>query len=106
MDQENKKKIAVALHQKGVKLPCPRCSSSNFEVVGQTLLSLNEDPNVFNVGGPAIPSAIVACSNCGFISLHALGPLNLMPNNPESNWRQLRIWIIKHVKDFAVSVKV
>ncbi len=83
MEQEKKEKIAVALRDKGVKLPCPRCASANFEVVGQTLLPLNENPNVVNLGGPAIPAAIVACSNCGFITLHALGPLKLMPKNNE-----------------------
>lgn len=80
MDDDKKNKIAQALSKKGVKLPCPRCGGINFEIVGQTLLALNENPNTYNFG-PAVPCAMVACSNCGFITLHALGPLNLMPQS-------------------------
>lgn len=73
MDQDRKEKIARALVSKGVKQPCPRCTSLNFEVVGQTNLMLNENPQAFVVGGPTVPTVVVACSNCGFITLHALG---------------------------------
>lgn len=81
MDVNTKEKIAQALYNKAVKLPCPRCSSSHFEIVGQTLLALNEDPHIVTIGGPALPSAIIACSNCGYITLHALSSLNLMPKD-------------------------
>jgi hypothetical protein len=79
MNQEKKEKIIKGLLEKKVNQPCSRCQSLNFEVVGQTFILLNEDPKVFAVGGPAIPSAVIACSQCGFITLHALGPLGLMP---------------------------
>jgi predicted nucleic-acid-binding Zn-ribbon protein len=85
MDLVNKEKIAQALYNKDVTLPCPRCTSSNFEVVGQTLLTLNEDPHIVTLGGPALPSAIIACSNCGYITLHALSSLNLMPHNNQDD---------------------
>jgi len=81
MDQDKKEKLAQALHEKGVKLPCPRCGAANFEVVGQSVIPLNDNPAVFSVGGPAVPVGIVACSNCGFITLHALVRLNLMPGS-------------------------
>ena len=81
MDQEKKEKLVQALRKKGVKLPCPRCGSSNFEVVGQSVIPLNDNPSVYSIGGPAVPVGIVACSNCGFITLHALGSLNLMPGS-------------------------
>jgi hypothetical protein len=79
MDEEKKSQIANALVKKGVNQPCPRCAAKNFEVVGQTFLPINDNPNLFVVGGPMIPSAIVACSNCGFLTLHALQPLKLLP---------------------------
>jgi hypothetical protein len=85
MDDEKKTKIANALKTKGVKLPCPRCNSLNFEVVGQTVLQLNDNPNILMLGGPGVPAALVACSNCGFVTFHALGALNLMPNVKEEN---------------------
>lgn len=80
MDEEKKTKIANALRNKGVKLPCPRCNSLDFEIVGQTFLPLNDNPGVITVGGPGVPAALVACSHCGFVMFHALGPLNLMPS--------------------------
>ncbi len=78
MNQSYKEKIAAKLYEKGVNQPCPRCASFNFEVVGQTLLALAENPQNIIVGGPAVPSAIIACSHCGFITLHAISALNLM----------------------------
>lgn len=85
MDNERKTKIAKALRDKGVKLPCPRCASINFEVVGQTILPLNDNPNNIILGGPGVPAALIACSNCGFVTFHALGALNLMPTTTEEN---------------------
>ncbi len=81
MNSDKKEQIATSLRNKEVNLPCPRCSKVKFEVVGQTLLSLNEHPSTITIGGPALPTAIIACSNCGFISLHALSALDLMPSN-------------------------
>jgi len=78
MDDETKTKIANALKNKGVKLPCPRCASLNFEVVGQTFISLNDNPNAITLGGLVLPAALVTCSHCGFVTFHALGTLNLM----------------------------
>lgn len=85
MDQNNKEKIINALREKGVKLPCPRCNSREFEVVGQTILPLNENIKIITIGGAILPSAIIACSNCGFLTLHALSSLNLLQkkNNNE-----------------------
>ena len=79
MNNEKKEKIVRALKDKGVNLPCPRCGDLNFEVVGQTVFSLNDSPCDIVLGGPAVPAALVVCSNCGFVTFHALGPLNLMP---------------------------
>lgn len=79
MDDEKKAIIANALVGKGVQLPCPRCNAVNFEVVGQTSLQLNDNFHNITLGGPSVPTAIIACSNCGFITLHALGVLNLIP---------------------------
>lgn len=79
MNEKIKEKVIEALHKNGVELPCPRCSSINFEVVGQTIVSLNDNARVLTLGGPAIPSAIIACSHCGFMTLHALSSLNISP---------------------------
>jgi hypothetical protein len=81
MIEERKRKIAETLKEKGVKLPCPRCSGLDFEVVDQTALSINDNLNVVRLGGTSVPAALIICSQCGFITFHALGVLNLIPKN-------------------------
>lgn len=83
MIEERKLKIAEALKNRGVKLPCPRCDGLNFEVVDQTALSINDNLNVIKLGGPSVPAALIACSNCGFITFHALGVLDLIPKDED-----------------------
>ena len=41
MNEERKQRIATTLKDMGVKLPCPRCSSINFEIVDQTKISIS-----------------------------------------------------------------
>ncbi len=66
-----KKAVIICLNEKGVTKPCPRCSESSFEVVGETFIPLEE------VGKQkrAIPCAFIACEACGFIMMHALTAL-------------------------------
>ncbi len=79
MDNDQKINIAETLQAKGVTRPCPRCSTNQFDIIGKTFLPLNESPNKIAIGGPTIPSIVIACTNCGFLTYHALGPLGLMP---------------------------
>lgn len=83
MEEAKKLKIIDALKVKGVNLPCPRCGSKSFQVIGATLLQLNDNPNSVVLGGPSVPAAVVACSNCGYLTNHALGALGLMPQVEE-----------------------
>jgi predicted nucleic-acid-binding Zn-ribbon protein len=71
MDQKRLNELVAALTKKGVSRPCPRCGNSKFSVVGETNIPLQEDPNVFSIGGPSIPTIIVACDSCGYITQHA-----------------------------------
>jgi uncharacterized Zn finger protein len=78
MEQKRLDEVVSALTKKGVNLPCPRCSHAKFSVVGESLIPIQEDPNVFSIGGPSIPTIIVACDNCGYITQHAAAPLGVM----------------------------
>jgi len=82
MDQKRLEECIAALTKKDVRLPCPRCGSSKFSVIGESLISINSNPNVMMVGGPSIPTIIVACEKCGYITQHAQGPLGLMGGKP------------------------
>jgi ribosomal protein S27AE len=77
---EQKQAIITALQARGVRLPCPRCGSTNFALLGgyfnQTLQS---QLGGLVIGGVSVPSAVTACSQCGFLSQHALGALGLLP---------------------------
>lgn len=79
VDQARSTRIIEALNSKGVNKPCPRCGHLHFSVVAETFIPINNEPNVISVGGPVVPTVIVACSNCGFVTQHALGALGLAP---------------------------
>lgn len=81
MDRNKKEIIAKSLKEKGVNKTCPRCDARDFEVVGQTLILLTENDSKFTIDWSAIPVGIVACSECGFITLHCMVCLNLMPKD-------------------------
>ena len=78
MEHKRLNEIVSALTNKGVSKPCPRCDHAKFSVVGETLIPLQEDPSVLTIGGPSIPTIIVACDNCGYLTQHAAAPLGLM----------------------------
>jgi hypothetical protein len=84
LTSEQKQKIVDILKEKGVTLACPMCGNKNFILIdGYFNNPLQSNFGDFHIGGPSIPSAALACSNCGFISQHALGMLGLL-NNPEN----------------------
>lgn len=78
MDTDRQNEAIQALRSKGVSQPCPRCRNDRFEVVGEAVVPLNEEPGKVVVGGPAVPVILVACSNCGLLTQHAQGPLGLI----------------------------
>ena len=77
MDNIRLQECITALNKKGVQMPCPRCGSARFSVVGEALIMINDKPGIFNVDGPAIPTVMVVCDNCGYLSHHAQAPLGV-----------------------------
>jgi hypothetical protein len=78
MDQYRLNEVVKALKDKGVNSPCSRCGSVKFSVVGESNIPLQESPNMLVIGGPSVPTVIVACDNCGSITQHASLPLGLV----------------------------
>lgn len=83
----NKDDVVKKLTEKGALLPCSRCGSRSFTVLdGYSKVMLdNEIDGSIRIGGPMVPVAVVACTKCGAITMHALGALGLLNNQGESN---------------------
>lgn len=76
---EFKKKVAAALEERKALRPCPRCGHEGFTMVdGLFNQPLQKELGGLVIGGPAVPSVVIACTNCGFLSQHALGMLGLL----------------------------
>lgn len=78
--------IINALKNRKAENACPRCGHTDFTVSdGYTSLFIGRDMNSLEIGGRSIPVAIVICLNCGFVSLHALGALDLLPDQEKQD---------------------
>lgn len=82
LSEEEKKKIAAKLNEKGVRPGCPMCGHKNFILAdGYFNHTIQGDiQSGLILGGPSIPTIAIICSNCGFTSQHALGVLGLLPS--------------------------
>ncbi len=88
MNKDRLNQIVAALNSKNVNQPCPRCSSNNFSVIGESEISVETPPPSGGLVGMAMfshpqkatmPTIIVTCDNCGYISQHAQAALGLLP---------------------------
>ena len=80
LSEERRAEVVRALEQAGVKLPCPRCSNNEFNLVdGYFMQTLQDSIGRISIGGESIPFVILVCTRCGYIAQHSLGALGLMP---------------------------
>jgi predicted nucleic-acid-binding Zn-ribbon protein len=80
LSNEQKEKIIQVLNERGAKLPCPRCGNNNFTLIdGYFNQTIQTELKGMIIGGPSVPSVVVACTRCGYLSQHALGALGLLP---------------------------
>jgi ribosomal protein S27AE len=78
--EEQRNGIVRALQERDAKLPCPRCGNNKFTLMdGLFNQPVQSKPGDIVLGGRAIPSIIIVCTRCGFMSQHALGALGLLP---------------------------
>jgi hypothetical protein len=74
-----KERIIKELQSRGARLPCSRCGHNQFTLLDDfARIDQQKDFQNISLGGPAIPCAMVACTNCGNVSFHAIGALGLM----------------------------
>jgi ribosomal protein L37E len=73
--------VAQKLSEKGATKPCHRCGQNSFTVLeGYTNIQLQDDFKTgLVIGGPSVPVTHIACNNCGAITSHALGALDMLP---------------------------
>lgn len=75
--------ILAALERVGAKAPCPRCGNGQFTLLeGYFNQTVQNELAGMVLGGPSVPSVVVVCTRCGYLSQHALGVLGLLPNAP------------------------
>ena len=80
IDKEERDRIGAELVGRGVNQPCPRCAARSFSVAeGYFTNALQQDLGTVMIGGVSIPTAVVVCTNCGYLMQHALGVLGLLP---------------------------
>ena len=84
LTKKQKEDIANILQELGATLPCPRCSRNEFFISdGYFVQSVQIELSGTVLGGPSIPSIVIVCKNCGYLSQHALGRLGLLPKKKD-----------------------
>ena len=85
--QIERDEIARKLEEKKATQHCHRCSHNSFTVLeGFSNIQIQEDLTaVLVIGGPSVPVALIACNNCGAITPHALGALDMLPLEEDDN---------------------
>jgi ribosomal protein L37E len=84
INEVRKDGIIKALTDRGANLPCPRCGNNTFTLLdGYFNQVIQEDPKGIVLGGRTIPSAVIACNRCGYLSQHALGTLGMLPKDED-----------------------
>lgn len=72
--------ITQKLSERKAQAACPSCGNNNW-AFPQEAAQLPQWSNVFPA--PGIPTVVMICNNCGYIRLHALAPLGLIPKENE-----------------------
>jgi len=81
---ELRQKIIDKLQQVGVSQPCPRCKNMHFTIVDGFFMQplQNDIEGALILSGPSVPSILIICTVCGYMSQHALGVLlGFLPKN-------------------------
>ena len=78
MSEATVEEIISALEQRGANKLCARCGKDGFSFVSKAMVSIQDDLQTVWLGGKSIPTATIACNNCGNLSFHAIGALGLL----------------------------
>jgi hypothetical protein len=77
--EEVKKEILARLNARGLRPKCPMCGNLHFSIGdGYFTHPIQNTLQPLAVIGMAIPTVALICTNCGFLSQHAIGVLGLL----------------------------
>ena len=90
LDNEKKEAIVKLLNERlrknGQSTRCPMCGNPHFTIADSYFNhTLQNDLKSVNLGGQSVPTIAIICTNCGFLSQHALGILGLLPPSEAPN---------------------
>lgn len=86
LSKTDKDRLVSIISAKIPNAVCPMCQHNSFVLAdGYFNIPISNSMNDVVLGGTTIPSIGVICTNCGFISLHALGILGLLNDNNRKN---------------------
>ena len=77
---DDKHRIISALKARGAG-SCPRCRDSQWTVSEYSMIEVQATMDRNSAETTTIPSIMIVCEHCGFISQHALQPLGIWPEN-------------------------
>ncbi len=87
LSAEQRQEIADKLSEAGVRATCPMCDAASW-VLADGYFNEPIQGSLRHglvIGGPSIPSVAIVCSNCGFMSRHAIGALGLLHEASEED---------------------
>lgn len=80
MKDDDKLRIITELNNRIGSFLCPMCHKGQLKFVDSySSYPLSDEYTKINIGGKIIPFVMLVCDNCGYVSQHALGTLNILP---------------------------
>jgi predicted RNA-binding Zn-ribbon protein involved in translation (DUF1610 family) len=79
LSAEQRQHITAVLQEAGAVLPCPRCGNAGFTLMDGYVLEFRQSQlrNMVVGSGNRLPSVVMTCDRCGFISQHDMRELGL-----------------------------
>jgi predicted nucleic-acid-binding Zn-ribbon protein len=85
MTKEEAQKVIDILLKKGVSEVCPRCNNAKFVLLqGFFMPLITKDLEESDINKQSVPLIVTTCDNCGYMSSHAAGALDLLPEETKN----------------------
>ena len=77
LDKDQQAKLTKWLNAKVADKSCRKCGQNSWEL-GDIVSAPIQTKEGISIGGPSIPTVIVACGNCAFVELYAAAAIGLL----------------------------